>query len=404
MKKLIACILTAALLLSLAAGCASGPTGMDRDQQEAEGSGLTLHKIGVATYNLKDAQIMMFKEYLDNYIKSCFSDVTFLYSAGISSSEGLMDFLALCAENDVEGVMLFGSYDLQKEVEFCAENGMYLIRPAATSSDADFEAVASNPYYLGEIGPGVEREYETGAEMARAMAGADKTYVIFSSRAAEGNEMHRLRTVGILDALQEVYGVTFDRSSEELAAATEPTEVEAGELQLVICPGYLEEEDRRTAALEIVSSGRYNTVLSVVPAAPVMDAISEVEMDCGVIDCFSEDNDLAFKRGTIDYVAGKYQSQIGPAFAAMYNAITGYAEDFREDGRAFRLEQDFWVASNAKEFDTMFALARGAVVNAYNYEDLCAVIKSLTPEANFEAFRNLTESSSYEDCLARRSA
>ena len=29
---------------------------------------------------------------------------------------------------------------------------MYMIRPSATSSDADFEAVASNPYYIGESG------------------------------------------------------------------------------------------------------------------------------------------------------------------------------------------------------------------------------------------------------------
>lgn len=50
--------------------------------------------------------------------------------------------------------MVFGSYDLQKGVEFCAEHDMYMIRPSATFSDADFEAVASNPYYVGEIGPG----------------------------------------------------------------------------------------------------------------------------------------------------------------------------------------------------------------------------------------------------------
>lgn len=87
----------------------------------------------------------------------------------------------------------------------------------------------------------------------------------------------------------------------------------------------------------------------------------------------------------------------------MYNAVTGYAEDFREDGRAFRLEQDFWVATNKTEYNTMYGLACGASVNAYNYEDLNMVIKSITPEADFEAFRVLTESSSYEDCLARRS-
>ena len=75
--------------------------------------------------------------------------------------------------------MVFGSYDLQKEVAFCAEHDMYMIRPSATSSDADFEAVASNPYYIGEIGPGSELEYEAGADMTRTMAEDRKTYLIF---------------------------------------------------------------------------------------------------------------------------------------------------------------------------------------------------------------------------------
>ena len=67
----------------------------------------------------------MFKNYLDNYIKECFSDVTFLYSNSISGGEELMDFLELCSQNDVEGVMVFGSYDLQKEVAFCVAHKMY---------------------------------------------------------------------------------------------------------------------------------------------------------------------------------------------------------------------------------------------------------------------------------------
>lgn len=74
-----------------------------------------------------------------------------------------------------------------------------------------------------------------------------------------------------------------------------------------------------------------------------------------MIDCFSEDNYYGFKNGTIAYVAGKYQSEIGPGFAALYNAITGYGEDYREDGRAFRLEQGFWTAKSSQEYESMYS-------------------------------------------------
>lgn len=406
MKKYIAFALMAVLLLSMFYGCApkTAEAIANQDQIQAELSGLTLHKIGVATYDIKDAQVRMFKEYLDSYIKPCFPDVTFLYSDSISGGEELMDFLALCADNGVEGVMVFGSYDLKKEVEFCADHKMYFIRPTATSSDADFESVAYNPYFVGEIGPGAANEYAAAADMARTLAAEGKRYVILSGGSFMGNEMHRLRTVAMLDTLQEVSGVRFAQNSAQLAMVTEPTVVETDGLELIICPGYLAQERFRAFASEAISSGGYTTVLSTIPVTPLMDALNSVEIECGVIDCFSEDNYFGFKKDKIAYVAGKYQSEIGPGFAALYNAITGNAEAFRVNGKAFRLEQGFWTAANTAEYDSMYALARGIAINAYNYEDLYSVIKSLNPEADFRSFKKLVESYSYDDCLARRSA
>jgi len=406
MKQYLAAVLAAVLLLSLLYGCAAQTTEdiANRDQAMAEASGMTLHKIGVATYNIKDAQVMMFKEYLDTYIKQCFSDVTFLYSESITSSEEMMDFLELCAGEGVEGIMMFNSYDLKQEVEFCASHGMYTIRPSGTFSDAEFNSVASNPYFIGQIGPGAEKEYEEAADMTRALAGEGKRYVILSGGAFLGNEMHRLRTVAILDVLQEMYGVSLEQGSEALAMAEEATTVKAGDLELILCPGYLEMEAYSGPASEAIASGKYTTVLSTIPVTPLMDALNAVEIECGVIDCFSEDNYFGFKKGKIAYVAGKYQSEIGPGFAALYNAITGYGEAYRVDGKAFRLEQGFWTAADSAGYDSMYALARGAGINAYNYEDLYSVIKVLTPEADFEDFQSLVESYSYEECLARRSS
>lgn len=406
MKKIIACALSILCLLAILFGCAPKTTEdiAEQDQLAASLSGLTLHKIGVATYDIKDAQIQMFKNYLDNYIKECFSDVTFVYSNSISGGEDLMDFLELCSENDVEGVLVFGSYDLQKEVEFCAAHNMYYIRPTATSSEADFQSVAANPYFVGEIGPGADNEYQAGFDMVQAMAQTGKSYVILSGGGCLGNEMHRLRTVGILDALQETYGVRFARSTEELALISEPVTIEVGELKAVICPGYLAQKSALESASAAISSGDYTTVLSTVPVTPLVDVLDASEMEYGVIDCFSEENYFAFQSGKLSYVAGKYESEIGPGFAALYNAITGHGDAFRENGRAFRLKQGFWTAASMEEYDRMYGLAVGAAVNAYNYEDLYAVIQSITPEASFDSFRTLVESYRYEDCLARRAA
>lgn len=62
----------------------------------------------------------------------------------------------------------------------------------------------------------------------------------------------------------------------------------------------------------------------------------------GTVDCYTETNGELFKNGNLKYLCGKYESIIGPAFAAMYNAVTGYSEDFREDGKAFAIQQGFW--------------------------------------------------------------
>lgn len=399
MKRFIPLLL---ILLLLLVGCTVGGQLQpgDQDQISAESSGLTLHRIGVATYNVHDAQVQMFKEYLDSYIRDCFPDVSFIYSDSIGSGDEMMTFLQDCADRGVEGVMFFYTSDFQKEVEFCAANGMYCIRPSGNVSDEEFQKVADNPWFLGEIGPGAQAEYDEAARMTQAMAAEGNTYVILSGGAFMGNEMHRLRTVAMLDTLQQIHGSNLRLSSEVLAMVSEPTVAEADGLKVLICPGYVELEVFGAPANEALLSGEYNTVLSAIPVTPLMDALNSATVKCGVIDCFSEDNYFGFLKEKVGYVAGKYESEIGPAFAALYNAITGGA--YRDNGRAFRLVQGYWTASTMADYDRMYALARGTAINAYNYEDLYSIVQTMNPDADFEAFKTLTEAYSYESCLARR--
>lgn len=403
MKKLLIAALLLALL-PLAFACGTEEDVAQKDQTAAEASGLTLHKIGVPTYDVNDSQVRMFKDYLDNYIKSCFGDVTFIYSESITNADELMDFLELCADEGAEGIMAFISYDLAAEVAFCADNEMYYIRPAGTTEDAEFASVADNPYYVGEIGPGAAMEYDSGVQMTEALAdpAAGHKYLVLSGGAPIGNEMHRLRTLAALETLEEIYGVTFTETAEALAVTPETTVAKSGDLQVAIYPGYELSAAADTELGALINSGEYDVMLAVTPVTPLLESLEQAGIHCGVIDCFSEANYYAFKQGTLAYLAGKYRSEIGPGFAALYNAITGGADIYRPEGRAFRLEQGFWQAASFAEYEEQYALAASLAVNAYDYGDLYGAVKMLNPDANFADFAALVQAYDYDSCRARR--
>lgn len=403
MKRLFLFALILSMIAVMLTGCGAKETN-EAAAVNPETAEITIHKIGIPTYNIKDAQVRMFKDYLDNYIKGCFEDVEFIYSDSLTNADEMMNFLQLCTDNGCEAIMSFNTYDLQKEVEFCASKEMYYIRPSSNSTDADFNAAAENPWFLGEIGPGMQLETEACVNMVQTMAskGDNQNFIILSGGAFMGIEMHRVRTIAMLNTLAEVYGTAFDRSAEELAVVSEPTEVTAGEISVLICPGFIELPQYGAAASEAIMTGKYTSILSTIAVTPLMDALSTVDIRCGATDCFSEDNFFGFKKGKISYIAGKYESEIAPAFAAVYNAITGNSDLYRPEGKAFRLEQGYWTAIDNASYDSMYALSSGISINAYSSEDIYSVIKVYNEEADFDGFRKLVESYTYEDALARR--
>ena len=87
---------------------------------------------------------------------------------------------------------------------------------------------------------------------------------------------------------------------------------------------------------------------------------------------------------------------------AMYNAVCGYADEFRDNGKAFSLQQGFWEASSLNEYIEKYSLASGIYVNAYNYNDLQSACKVYNPNASMEDLRKLTDAYSFEAASERR--
>lgn len=388
-KKIIALLLALTMMLAMTS-CAQ-----KTEEQEH------IHKIGVIVYDLKDEQVQAFREYMEGYLGENFSDVDFLYSAGVTTDVEEMEFLNNAIAAGVEGIIAFNSFDIEKEVSLCASHGVYYLRPSSTTDPEDFAKVEDNPYFLGYFGPGNEMEYQAGYDMGKyfATAGTSDNYFIVSGGAGT-NVMHEQRAEGILDALQEAYGVQFDQTSEELASSAEPVRVESGALKVTVFPGYIGVPDVGSQAVAEFEKDPAGIVMGVIPLQTIADSLGDAEL--GVIDCYTENNGQLFKNGNLKYLCGKYQSIIGPAFAAMYNAVTGYSEDFREDGKAFAIQQGFWTSTNYRDFQEKYALSSGIALNAYSYEDLLDVCKAHNADADLSDLKALAEAWDFDSAVHRR--
>ena len=395
MKKITAVLLALALCLSLAA-CGANKTETTPPTGQ-------VHKIGVIVYNTGDNEVIGFRDYLKGYIERNFEMVEFVYSGSIGSGEEELAFIQQACDAGVEGFMSFLSHDLAAEVALCEKNKVYYLLASGTVADEDFDAVAGNPWFLGVFGPGRAFEFQAGADLARFFAERDvgNRYFILSGGAPLGNEMHYQRTLGALNALAVHYGVSFNRSREELAATAEPLTVEVDGLAVTICPGYVSREPGISTAKAAWAAGQYDAVLSVLPPEGMADVIGKTPL--GVIDAYHTRNLQLVNAGTLQFVIGKYSSLVGPAFALMLNAVTGYAEDYRYEGKAIRVMQGFWQSESAEDYVEKYALSSSASKNAYNFDDLSKVIRIYNPDSTLNDLVALAEACSYFAVEARRS-
>ena len=399
-------LVTGASAAALCLGACSSSSGQTTSGSSASASASTAgkHIIGVAVYSSTDSEVVMFRHYLVEYIAGVsFEDVQFIYSEELSSEDDILGFIDDIAALGGKGIMSFFNIDLQAEVERCAKHGMYHIVASGTVSDEDFAKVADNKYFIGAIGPGLEMEYNTGTKMVQHFVGdkAGNRYFVMTGGAPLGNEMHNQRVFGMLDALETAYGVDLG-DTQKLASTKAATTLTVGDLTVTLSPGYVEIDAMKQQVVESFGTGAYDIVLSVLPVTPVLAMLTAAHLKIAQVDCYSQDNQLLFVSGKLSYLAGKYGSLVGPSFAAMYNAITGHAAEFRDNGKAFKIVQNFWESSSAEDFNEKYALASNVMTPAYNFEDLYSVCRERNASATLDDLRKLASACSFEDAKERR--
>ncbi len=399
------CLLLSALLL-LCAGCGRANTD-EQNQTET-------YLIGVEVYDTTDPEMLMFFNYYKNYIAESFP-VEFLLSGSVNTAEEEQAFVEEMKAQGASGIISFFVADLEQVVAACEENELYYVMGSSSLTDEEFESVKDNPWFLGVIGPSSQEEYDAGVTMAEHFIAQGATeFLILSGGAGDMvNTMHYNRVQGMLDTLADQFDLDLD--SETLAAVTELTEVDTGaeDVTIVLSPGYVQADEGQSNLKAALSDGNYDALMSAVSINSVLDLLkeevqsSESALLVGVVDCFSQENYEAVEwidsrgQSLLNFVHGKYASMVAPAFVAMFNAVAGNVDLVNPDGTAFRLYQSYWTAADEAEYAELYGYTQSIYQNAYSSSDLMQVIRLYNPDATYEEFAALAESSDIDSVLAR---
>ena len=357
--KAIGVVMAAAM--TIMAGCGSSTSAGSASASSAgnpSAGSKDTKKIGVLVADVSGEEALGFRDYYENYIQKNYN-VKFDFTDALASAEGEKAAIEKFASKGYDAVISLSSSDRAQQVETCEEYGMYYAVASGVLDEKQYETYKGYDHFVGQIGPSNETEFEAGKAMGEFYkekgVGKVALYGAFIP-----NPMHVYRTAGILAGLGDTYGGTddmngmigqiFQDQGVDLGKVAGDTEVVA------FLQGYGDTTtDELNAALQkspeaFLSAGMASTFFA--------QTLSEEKIPFSDIDSFTATNSASMKNGSLEYLAGKYSSSIGPVFALVMNAIDGNVIRDK-DGNAVSLTQNYLIATDEKTFDTYAVADKG---------------------------------------------
>lgn len=377
MKKIFAMLLALAMVFALVA-CSGG------DNKAADDKPV---KIGVLVADVSGEEALGFRAYYENYIAKNYN-ATFTYTEQLADAAAEKSAIEKFAAQGYDAILSLSSADRATQIETAAANKLYYAVVSGMLDDAQFEQYKSNPYFVGQIGPSMQTEFDAGYAMGKHFADQGvKTVGIYG--AFIPNPMHVYRTAGVLAGLGCTYGGASDKDgiAGQLFGdqGVDMSKVACANVQVI---GYFQGfGDTTFDELFGIVGQAPDAFLSVGMATTFFaEALNGAHIPYADIDSFTSGNAANMKDGSLVYLAGKYSSSIGPIFAATLNAIKGNpVRD--ENGNALSLSQNYLVATDSAAFDSIFNGDKGdnpifnkealdKVIGKVSYSDFAALVAS----------------------------
>ncbi len=424
MKKFWALLLTAAMTVSMLAGCGNsgsgtgsntGSTGTEGQTEQSGNSGATNEggsaasdldmsktvKMGILVSDATSAEALAFRTYYTEYIQKQYN-VELIYSDELTDAAGETSAIDTFITNNCKAVISFSSFDRAAQLEQCDAAGVYYAVATGTLTDEEYETYKGYQYYVGAIGPSLEVEFETGYNMAKHYLDQGvKNFAIFGGAIPYYTEMHIYRAAGMLTAMVEAGGdgASYQGATDQgaiLGQIFADGEVKTGAIGDVNILGYVGGYDMDDAwfgkCAQMAQTADLEVILAVGNGSDFFGtAISGTNVKIASVDAYASSYGEAMEAGMLDYLAGKFSASIGPIFIATYRAALG-SPIRTADGNALALSQGYWVAAGADEFNTYYAVDSSIDSPAYTKEMLDTLLT-----ADYAAFESFVSKYSFEE-------
>lgn len=423
MKKFWALLLTAAMAVSMLAGCSNSSetneTGSktenevqteseaDASEEETQAAELDMSetvKIGILVSDATTAEALAFRNYYTEYIQKQYN-VEMIYSDELTDAAGETSAIDTFITNNCKAIISFSSFDRAAQIEQCDGAGVYYAVATGTLTEEEYETYKGYEYYVGAIGPSLDVEFETGYQMAKHYLDQGMTnFAIFGGAIPYYTEMHIYRAAGMLTAMVEAGGEGANYKGATDAASIigqifADGEVATGAIGTINLLGYVGGYDMDDAwfgkCAQMAQTPDLQVILAVGNGSDFFGtAIAGTDVKIASVDAYASSYGEAMEAGMLDYLAGKFSASIGPIFIATYRAALG-SPIRTEEGNALALSQGYWIAESADDFNTYYAVDSSVDSPAYTKELLDTLLT-----ADYAAFEEFVNAYSFEEIQA----
>jgi len=349
------------------------------------GGGNKTVKVGVLVADASGDEALGFKNYLQQYVAKEYN-YEFVYSPAIESAEQARTQAETFIGQNCKAIIDMADKNRGDLAKLCNDSKVYFAIGSGMMSDEDFNASKKLEYFVGQIGPDMVTEYNTGLAMGQYYKETKQVSKVGVYGAFIPNPMHLYRMAGLLTGLGDtykgqtgqniVYTVFGDGAQFDAANI-------AGDVTIDYCAGF-DGEGAIFARVGEIIAAEPDAFLSVgMTTTFFADMLDGAHLEYSDIDSFTTANGNHMKNGSLKYLAGKYSSSLGPIFAAIKSAIDGKA--IRNNGEAFSISQGYWTAKSSAEFEK-FQAADSVSNPIFNKTILDTLVG-----ASFDSFKTAVE-------------